>query len=419
MRYMVSQKKLKSRQRISPVVLGASMAAGLLGIYIVFNSFAATTTEVVTPAAVGSVSVAAVGDMNPDGNISTSSPSGKNAAGIAAALSSGEISAFLGLGDFQYSEGNCSRYVNYWKKLWGPVLPKTYWVTGPRHDWEPGRNADLDDFMNGQCAGSTTKSAINAQRGFIENGTPYSFDLGNWHFAALSTALWRYDTTRAKAATTWLDADLAAAKAAGRHLAVIYHDPYFTSSTNTHNRETAVKPWIDVMWKHRVKLTLSGSQHNYERSCPINNADQCVSDGMTAFNASTGGTGLRSFTSSPSYIVKRFSDTYGWLKLTLNDDGSFSWQFKPVSGSGTDSGTRGVSGTTAPTPTATATPVPSPTPTPSTGLAGDINSDGKVNIFDLSILLSNWGKTTANCDLNKDGTVNVFDLSVLLSRWTA
>lgn len=52
------------------------------------------------------------------------------------------------------------------------------------------------------------------------------------------------------------------------------------------------------------------------------------------------------------------------------------------------------------------------------GQAGDINNDGKVNVFDLSALLSNWGTSNANADLNHDGTVNVFDLSLLLSHWT-
>jgi hypothetical protein len=48
---------------------------------------------------------------------------------------------------------------------------------------------------------------------------------------------------------------------------------------------------------------------------------------------------------------------------------------------------------------------------------GDINSDGSVNIFDLSIMLSNYNGTTASCDLNSDGTVNIFDLSILLSHY--
>jgi hypothetical protein len=48
---------------------------------------------------------------------------------------------------------------------------------------------------------------------------------------------------------------------------------------------------------------------------------------------------------------------------------------------------------------------------------GDINNDGTVNVFDLSILLSHWGGADAASDINGDGTVNVFDLSVLLSHW--
>lgn len=51
---------------------------------------------------------------------------------------------------------------------------------------------------------------------------------------------------------------------------------------------------------------------------------------------------------------------------------------------------------------------------------GDINKDSKVDIFDLSILLSRWQVQSSNesADLNNDGTVNVFDLSILLSNWT-
>src|SRR5687768_1490127 len=50
----------------------------------------------------------------------------------------------------------------------------------------------------------------------------------------------------------------------------------------------------------------------------------------------------------------------------------------------------------------------------------DVNNDGQVNIFDLSKLLSNWGRTgmvKSDGDLNANGTVNVFDLSILLSNW--
>lgn len=51
---------------------------------------------------------------------------------------------------------------------------------------------------------------------------------------------------------------------------------------------------------------------------------------------------------------------------------------------------------------------------------GDLNGDGRVNITDLSILLTNWNRATptpAQGDVNGDGRVNITDLSILLTRW--
>lgn len=49
---------------------------------------------------------------------------------------------------------------------------------------------------------------------------------------------------------------------------------------------------------------------------------------------------------------------------------------------------------------------------------GDINNDNKVDVFDLSILLSRWQRQGSDpADINQDGIVNVFDLSLLLSKW--
>jgi len=299
-----------------------------------------------TPSATGrfpataDVRLAAVGDMNPPRNISRTSASARVGASIASALADRRVNAFLGLGDFQYSVGRCAEYVAYWRMLWGATKSRLYWVSAPNHDWQPGRNEDLDDFMNGQCPGDPSTSAINAERGFIGNGEPYAEEFGKWHIVFLSSALWRYDVDRAVQVTNWLDQDLAAAQARGSHLAVVYHEPYFTSDTDTHSRASEQRPWIDVMYKYHVRFTLSGSQHNYERSCPVDNRDSCVVDGMTAFQVSTGGVPLREFTSDPPFIVKRFSDTHGWLELILQADGSFSWVYHSVDGPGADTGSR-------------------------------------------------------------------------------
>lgn len=66
-------------------------------------------------------------------------------------------------------------------------------------------------------------------------------------------------------------------------------------------------------------------------------------------------------------------------------------------------------------PTNTLTPVP-PTPTP---VPGDITGDNHVTLADLSILLSNFGKsgTRAQGDVNGNGTINLSDLSIVLSNF--
>jgi hypothetical protein len=52
---------------------------------------------------------------------------------------------------------------------------------------------------------------------------------------------------------------------------------------------------------------------------------------------------------------------------------------------------------------------------------GDFNDDGKVNITDMSIMLTHYattGDTVAQGDLSGDGKVTILDLSIFISDWT-
>lgn len=49
--------------------------------------------------------------------------------------------------------------------------------------------------------------------------------------------------------------------------------------------------------------------------------------------------------------------------------------------------------------------------------AGDLNNTGKVDILDLSYLLSHYSSTDITADINDDGYVNIFDLSILLKNF--
>lgn len=48
---------------------------------------------------------------------------------------------------------------------------------------------------------------------------------------------------------------------------------------------------------------------------------------------------------------------------------------------------------------------------------GDINQDGLVNGFDLTILLGAWSSVGGPADVNDDGVVNGLDMTVVLSAW--
>jgi len=49
---------------------------------------------------------------------------------------------------------------------------------------------------------------------------------------------------------------------------------------------------------------------------------------------------------------------------------------------------------------------------------GDVNFDGKVNIFDINLVSSHWNQTGPVADANHDGIVNIFDINLISSNWS-
>jgi len=50
---------------------------------------------------------------------------------------------------------------------------------------------------------------------------------------------------------------------------------------------------------------------------------------------------------------------------------------------------------------------------------GDINGDKKVDKYDFSLMMANWGKTGINsCDLNNDRKVDKYDFALLMLNWS-
>jgi len=58
------------------------------------------------------------------------------------------------------------------------------------------------------------------------------------------------------------------------------------------------------------------------------------------------------------------------------------------------------------------------TTTTTTAKKGDANNDSKVDKYDFSLMMSNWGKTGTNvCDFNNDSKVDKYDFSLMMSNW--
>ena len=101
-----------------------------------------------------------------------------------------------------------------------------------------------------------------------------------------------------------------------------------------------------------------------------------------------------------------------WDSSTLSANQYYSLKLTVTSNSGTSA--TYISEIYLENPPPPAPPPPAPAPVK----VGDLNGDNKVNIYDLSILLSKWKKAVSGgADLNGDGKVDIYDLSILLSKW--
>ena len=57
--------------------------------------------------------------------------------------------------------------------------------------------------------------------------------------------------------------------------------------------------------------------------------------------------------------------------------------------------------------------------TPATVKKGDANGDNKIDKYDFSLMIANWGKTGTNtCDFNNNGKVDKYDFALLMLNWS-
>ena len=106
--------------------------------------------------------------------------------------------------------------------------------------------------------------------------------------------------------------------------------------------------------------------------------------------------------------------------MAPNDDYLFVEQYMGLMIPGQSPAPSGSMMAGSPSPSQVASPVASASPSPIASVkTGDIDGNGKVDIFDYNVLLTNFGKTGTNLqgDFDKNGKVDIFDYNTLITNF--
>jgi hypothetical protein len=238
-----------------------------------------------------SVKVAAAGDL-----------CGSNCYRTANLVSANDPSLVLTLGDNAYPRGTLTDFRKKYDPYWGRFNAITEPAPG-NHEYE-----------------TSNASGYRAYFGFSSTQPLYrSFDNGGWHFV-------QYDTERvSNTQINWIRNDLATDVS---HCEIAYgHKPRWSSGE--HGSPSSLAGLWNTLAAANVDIVLNGHDHDYER---------VYRDGIREFIVGTGGNSLNGFRSQVSGSQFRYNANYGVLFLTLSSAGTYSWQFRAVTGDVIDSG---------------------------------------------------------------------------------
>jgi len=174
-----------------------------------------------------------------------------------------EMDAILFLGDIAYRSGSHAQLQSRFFAIYAGIFQRVpvYAAVG-NHDIRTDDGRPFEDVF-----------------WLPGNERWYSFDLGDVHFVVL-------DTTRiGPEQAAWLDLDLA--RSGRRFTVVLAHHPPFTSARRGPSRSFQTQ-FVPILERHAVDLVLTGHEHHYERTKPINGIVYVVSGGGGARLTSPG-----------------------------------------------------------------------------------------------------------------------------------
>lgn len=231
------------------------------------------------------------------------------------------------LGDIAYPNGTRQDFTGCFDPAWRPMFDRLKPATG-NHDYYTGGAAGYFEYF-GEKAGDAP------------NGW-YSYDVGrHWRAIVLNSNCSKVGGCQADSPQgKFLASEIAAAKAANRHILAYWHAPLY--STGDHGPARRMRPFFSMLYKAGAPIVLSGHDHSYERFRPQNAIGDYRARGVAQFVVGTGGRYLYPFERPRHPNTRaRNAKTFGVLRLVLRAN-SYSWRFVRAAGSTTfsDSGTR-------------------------------------------------------------------------------
>lgn len=261
------------------------------------------------------------------------------------------------LGDEQYQTAKLSDFMGSYDKDYGALkwltrpAPGNHEYYGNNKKWGselPQDGLGYFSYFNGTDQSGTPRPW--GQAGDYNKGW-YSYNLGNWHIislnvecgaqsfggtgAAAATGQASCDPTvagsQAKAETDWLTADLASDTSTCT--IAYWHQPTFSASGSPAVEGTKLGgAWWNLLYNHGHAIVLNGHEHLYAHFAPMNPSGAATANGIPEFIVGTGGEALDALPATPAANVLAQQDkAYGAMKLTLNDNGTYSWKYQASS----------------------------------------------------------------------------------------
>lgn len=233
-----------------------------------------------------------------------------------AAMLDGLEGTVLTLGDNAYPDGTAEDFARCYAPSWGRHKQRTRPVPG-NHEYHSAKARPYFDYF-GEAAGEPGKGY-------------YSYELGGWHVVALNSEL---TESGLREQEQWLREDLKAHPA--RCTLAYLHRPLFSSGPGRDS--SVVKGLWEVLYEAGADVVLAGHDHFYERFAP--QTPEGVADaerGLRELVVGTGGKDLYAFGPTLENSEVRLGNTFGLVKLTLEEDG-YAWEFLQVGGTVRDEG---------------------------------------------------------------------------------